>query len=83
MLPDTKFCTTCLDENKTSEVGVMTEQTHDIDFCAYYDEAGKLHCHDPNPVYIVYKCTLGHIEEDKKMKVCWCGWGNESLKTKQ
>jgi hypothetical protein len=83
MIPDTKICVFCQNENKKSEIGVVTEQSNDVYWTAFYSEDGKLHSHNPNYVYTVYKCTNGHVEEEKFLNKCWCGWGSELNQTKQ
>lgn len=78
MLPDKKVCQICKQENKKSQIAIATEQDKAIDFLPYYDEEGNMHCHNPNYVYQIYKCTHGHIEEEKYLVPCWCGWGKNA-----
>ena len=40
----------------------------------FYDEAGRLHVHDPNGFRVSWSCSLGHDWQENMEGSCWCGW---------
>ncbi len=80
MTPDNYICSTCKEMGSKSVVFLATEATDIIQWNPRYDEEGKLHSHNPNKVYNVFKCAKGHVHEFSWLKQCWCGWGKDSYK---
>lgn len=61
-----------------------TKTTHLSDVSWYIpwepfkDVAGKLHKHDPNKVFVDFKCANGHVFEESHFPSCTCGWQAEN-----
>jgi len=74
IFPARLFCPTCYRSSVPSCVYVGARTSTLLSYVPFYDEDGKYHDHDPNMHNISFRCSRGHVWEEKIKYRCWCGW---------
>lgn len=68
------ICKTCAVEGRVSRVTNGGARATMMYCPPFFDEQGKRHHHDRNTTTTGYRCSNGHVWEEKRTGSCWCGW---------
>ena len=71
------ICPECKKQGLKSKVYQWGTSSTLLYWQPFYDEDGKLHCHNRNTIMTDYDCSNGHHWVDKSIGSCWCGWSDD------